>query len=62
MNKYRILASSVNYFYREIDAEDEDEAWDIAYNSDGGDYKAQGLGDWQIDGVSLINEKGVEQL
>jgi len=56
MKTYRILASSVEYLYLDIEAENEEEAWQIAYDSDGFDYKSQGLGDWQIDSVSPINE------
>ena len=54
MKKYRILASSVNYFYLDIEANNDDEAWKIAYDSDGGDYKQQGLGDWQIDNIDEV--------
>lgn len=39
MKTYRIEASSVEYLYADIEAETEDEAWDIAYKTDGGDFK-----------------------
>ena len=51
MKTYRILASSVNYYYLDIEAKDDEEAWKIAYDTDGGDYKEQEMGDWQIDSV-----------
>jgi hypothetical protein len=54
MTKYRILASSVEYLYLDIEAENLDEARQIAYDSDGGDYKSQGLGDWQIDSIEAV--------
>jgi hypothetical protein len=52
MKTYRIEASSVEYLYADIEAETEDEAWDIAYKTDGGDFKRYSGGDWQIDSVT----------
>jgi hypothetical protein len=51
MKTYRVMASSVEYYYLDIEAESEDKAWDIAYHADGGDFKSYAMGDWQIDGV-----------
>lgn len=56
MNKYRVLASYTSYCFMDIEAENLDEAREIAYNADGGDFKDQGLGDWNID---EINEEKV---
>jgi hypothetical protein len=53
MKTYRIYASSIDYLYLEIEAENLDQAWEIARDSDGGDYKRQGMGDWHIDAVEL---------
>lgn len=51
MKTYRVIASSVEYYYLDIEAEDEDKAWEIAYYADGGDFKSYANGDWQIDSV-----------
>jgi len=57
MKIYRIEASSVEYLYADIEAETEDEAWDIAYKTDGGDFKRHSTGDWQIDSVTERKEQ-----
>jgi hypothetical protein len=55
--KYRVLASYVSYVYADIEADNIDEAKEIAYDMDGGDFKQNkyvtysGLGDWNIDEV-----------
>ena len=52
MKTYRILASYTSYCYMDVEAENLDEAREIAYNADGGDFKDQGLGDWNIDEIT----------
>ena len=51
MKTYRILASYTTYCSMEIEAENADEAREIAYEADGGDFKSNEFGDWNIDDV-----------
>ena len=51
MNKYRVHASYSTYLYLDVEANSLDEAWQIAKNADGGDFKSTELGDWNIDFV-----------
>ena len=51
MKTYRILASYTTYCSMEIEAENVDEAREIAYEADGGDFKSNELGDWNIGDV-----------
>ena len=55
MKKYQVIASSITYYTMEIEAENDDEAWDIAINADGGDFDPDNIeGDWEIYGVKEI--------
>ena len=56
MNKYRIIASYVVECYYDIEAESKDQAWDLAYHIDGGDYKqlSQYGEDWQIERIEEL--------
>ena len=56
MRKFKVLASYVNVCEVEIDAEDEDQAWEIARDMDGGSFTPCGGADWQIDEVIDIGE------
>jgi hypothetical protein len=49
--KYRVLASYVSYVYADIEADNINEAKEIAYDMDGGDFKQTSFGDWNIDEV-----------
>lgn len=51
MKTYQVLASYTTYCTVFIDAESADQAHDIATNMDGGDFKQDGYGDWNIDQV-----------
>jgi len=49
MKKFVATASSITYYTLVIEAETEEEAWDIAHNADGGDFEEQEFsGDWDI--------------
>jgi hypothetical protein len=48
---YKIQASYMTYVTLNVEAESIDEAWDIALNADGGDFKQVDNGDWNIDAV-----------
>jgi hypothetical protein len=58
MKKYRVIASSISYYTLEIEAENDDEAWDIAHEADGSDFDPEGIdsGDWEIYSVGEITE------
>ena len=56
MKTYRILASYTTYCSMEIEAENIDEAREIAYEADGGDFNSDNHGDWNIDDVIEIKE------
>ena len=59
MTTYRILASYVSYVHADIEANNIEEAKEIAYNMDGSDFKNDGLGDWNIDQIiDVIKLKG----
>ena len=48
MKKFKVIASSITYYTVEIEAENEDEAWNIGCEADGGDFEPDGNGDWEI--------------
>lgn len=56
MKTFKIQASYTVFLDATIEAENRDEAREIAYNMDGGDFKDSGLGDWNIDGIFEDNE------
>ena len=50
--KYRAYATMTTKLYLDIEADSEDEAWEIAEGRDGGAYmEIENAGDWQIDKV-----------
>jgi hypothetical protein len=54
--KFMVSASFVSYCEIEVEADSLDEAKDIAYNLDGGDFSHSGYGDWNIDEVFELQE------
>jgi hypothetical protein len=52
MKKFKVKASYVMYVDTIIEAHDLDEAKDIAYEMDGGDFVYEGKGDWNIDAIT----------
>ena len=56
MTKFKVLASYKLYCMVEIEAEDEDEAWEIASNMDGGSFEPSdnGEGSWYIEEVTEV--------
>ena len=59
MKTYRILASYTVYCSMEIEAENADEAREMAYEADGGDFQSDEYGDWNIDDVIELEEEKV---
>jgi hypothetical protein len=56
MKKFTVYASYIHYVRATIEAENIDEARDIAYDMDGGDFEANDDGDWVIDDVKEETE------
>jgi hypothetical protein len=56
MAKFRAVATYTSYCEVIIEAESEDEAFEIAQSMDGGDFTPIDGGDWDIDSVTEITE------
>lgn len=56
MPKFLVCASYITYVSAEIEAEDLEEAKDIARNMDGGEFNRDGGDDWNIDSVEEVTE------
>lgn len=56
MNKYKVVASYKSYCMVEIEAKDEDQAWEIARDMDGGSFTPadNGEGTWFIEVVEEV--------
>ena len=54
--KFKVIATMYTKLICEIEAENMDEAWEIAENTDGGDFTALPDGDWEIYDVMEITE------
>jgi hypothetical protein len=57
MKKFKVIASYRTIVYAIVEAEDEDQAYDIARDMDGGDFerdKGDDLSDWSIDDVEEV--------
>jgi len=45
---YNVRVESISYYDLEVEAESEDEAYDIGKESDGADFIEDGIGSWDI--------------
>lgn len=54
MKHYQILASYTVYCSMDVEAENEEEAKEIAYNADGGDFSTDEHGNWNIDEIKEL--------
>jgi hypothetical protein len=55
MKKYEVITSSISYYSLIIEAENDDEAWDMARDADGADFEPHdGEGDWEIYSVQEV--------
>ena len=57
MKKFKVLASYRTYVYAIVEAEDEDQAYEIARDMDGGEFqrdKGDDLSDWSIDDIQEV--------
>ncbi len=61
MPKYKVIASYLTFCELEVEADNRDEAWELAREADGGDFEPlkgrwQELSDWHIDSVDEVVE------
>ena len=56
MKKFKVVASYITYCYAEIEAETQEQAYEIAQEMDGGDFYPERYGgdDWNIEEVSEV--------
>ena len=57
LKKFKVTACYTVYCYATVEASDEDEAFALANQMDGGDFEIEedyGLSDWHIDSVKEI--------
>lgn len=47
MAKFRVKYKSIDYVYLDVEADSLEEAKEIAENTDGGEFMADGIGDWE---------------
>ncbi len=60
MKMYKVTASYVSYCHAYVQAENEDEAYQIAKEMDGGDFEPDHYGgDWTIEGVHEFKEQKI---
>ena len=57
MKTFRILASYTAYCSLNIEAENIDEAREIAQQTDGGEFHSDEYGDWNIDDIIELEEE-----
>lgn len=56
MKTYRVWAKTIGYCYLDVEAEDEEEAWNIADNTDGGEFTPTADGEFEIMDSEYIEE------
>jgi len=57
MKTYKVTACYFTYCTAEVEAENEDQAYQIAREMDGGDFKESNeLGDWHINDIQEIEQ------
>ena len=54
MPKYRVTATSMKTLFVEIEAKNKQEAWEEGCEMDGGSFEDDGMADWQMSDVYLI--------
>lgn len=55
MKKFRIIATQLNYYDLEIEAENEDMAWEMALDNDTGEFRPmEKMGDWEVCSIGEI--------
>lgn len=56
MKRFRIWAESISHVYLDVEAETEDEAYEIAKDTDGGEFIEDGFGDWILGDVVELED------
>jgi hypothetical protein len=56
MKTYKVQAMYTTYVYQFIEAQNDEQAWEIARDLDGGSFKDSGYGDWDINSVEEQKE------
>jgi hypothetical protein len=61
MKKFRVIASYLTFCELEVEAENEDQAWEMAKDADGGDFEPlkgrfSELSDWHINDVQEVTQ------
>lgn len=59
--KYTVTASFITNCIAEVEAENADDAYQIAKQMDGGDFKQTELGDWKIEEITLSDANFTEE-
>jgi hypothetical protein len=59
--KYKVTASYITNCVAEVTADNADEAYRIAKDMDGGDFKQTELGDWKIQEITLSENNFTEE-
>jgi hypothetical protein len=54
MKTYKVWAKQTTYLYAYVDADNEEQAWDLALEKDGSDFIDKGDGDWDINSVDEV--------
>ena len=49
MPKFKVYANSMTRYFIEVEAENEEEAIEIAREADGGSFEEVDIGDWEIE-------------
>jgi hypothetical protein len=56
MKTYKVIARSISYLDKEIEAENEEQAWQIANALDGDEFKYSFAMDWDIYSVEQVTK------
>ena len=56
MKTYRVYASQIVYHYKDVQAESEEQADEIAFTSDWSVWEEYQYGDWQIEEIKEVKQ------
>ena len=48
MKTYKVWVTQTTYLYAYVEAESQEQAWDLAYEKDGSEFIEQRDGEWEI--------------
>ena len=55
MKKYKVTAQYTQYLYGYVEAESDEQAWELAINLDGSTFEESHFGDWDV--ISVESER-----